>query len=376
MQFYKYIKSVSLLVCIILASIALTACGTSDDEDEKTSEEEQVFIDYGDAESFENALNEGEDLEGKIVQFTVFELHPQSAKGYNIWAGEHLNFISSRNPKVKEGETITVRANTIESEMGSWFIYYDKVENAEINKKTIFMDDDSESESKNESKVDSVKEEKTNTEETKDSDVIEDDSINTESEINDEEENVNEGANDTYESNKLYDIVDSAIINSGYGYTHIIYKVTAKKTTSAEMSMIVYNEEGDVVGKSSDQINLIKGNNNFFLLSVSGDITDCTFDIKYSEKSSYRQSDIVSVEMEKYNVSGYDIYITFKQVAEDIDTFSRFKILYYKDGKIVDSNSGYFSVYAENLDGVDSTDVAQLFVTNKDFDEIEYIFEP
>ena len=90
--------------------------------------ETRPIIDYGDAESFEAALNAGENLEGKIVSFEAKELKPQSAMGYNIWAGEHLNFISSRNPDIKIGDYVTVKVTSIESMLGSWFIKYEKID--------------------------------------------------------------------------------------------------------------------------------------------------------------------------------------------------------------------------------------------------------
>jgi len=102
-----------------------------------TKASKEIILDYGDAEAFEAALVNGENLEGKTVQFVADELHPQSIKGYNIWAGEHLNFISKRNPGIKAGDTVCVIANTIESETGSWFIYYDKIDNAVIGATTI-----------------------------------------------------------------------------------------------------------------------------------------------------------------------------------------------------------------------------------------------
>lgn len=108
--------------------ITLCSCGTVG----------SVSIDYGDAESFEAALNEGENLEGKVVQFTVLELHPDSAFGYNLWSGEHLNFVSSRNPDIKAGETVVVKATEITSSMGSWIIKYEKVNNARVTDATVF----------------------------------------------------------------------------------------------------------------------------------------------------------------------------------------------------------------------------------------------
>ena len=116
------------MVMILALALALYSCGGASSK---------VSIDYGDAESFEAALNAGENLEGKVVQFTALELHPDSAAGYNVWAGEHLNFISSRNPDIKAGETVVVRATEITSSLGSWFIKYEKISNAEVTDATI-----------------------------------------------------------------------------------------------------------------------------------------------------------------------------------------------------------------------------------------------
>ena len=123
------------VLMLVLMIIGLYGCGIS-----------TTPIDYGDAESFEAALNAGENLEGKVVRFTATELHPDSASGYNVWAGEHLNFISSRNPDIKAGDTVVVRTHTIESIMGSWLITYEKVPNAEMTDATITSGSDVSSE--------------------------------------------------------------------------------------------------------------------------------------------------------------------------------------------------------------------------------------
>ena len=56
--------------------------------------------------------------------------------------------------------------------------------------------------------------------------------------------------------------------------------------------------------------------------------------------------------------------------------FSKFKILYIKDGQVVGDGDGYYSTYAENLNGQDSTDVAKLLLDVDEYDHIEYFFEP
>ncbi len=68
-------------------------------------------------------------------------MKPDSAFGYNIWAGEHLNFVSSKNPDVKEGDIVVVKTTTIESNLGSWIIKYERVDNAVIDDSTISFSD-------------------------------------------------------------------------------------------------------------------------------------------------------------------------------------------------------------------------------------------
>ncbi len=121
-------KTIICVMLVLLISIGLIGCGAT---------ASKVSIDYGNAESSEAALNAGENLEGKIVQFTATEFKPDSAFGYDIWAGEHLNFVSSSHPDVKVGDTVVVKAKKIESVIGSWIITYEKVDNAEITESTI-----------------------------------------------------------------------------------------------------------------------------------------------------------------------------------------------------------------------------------------------
>ena len=114
-------KTIAILIMITMV-MGMIGCGGAS----------KVSIDYADAESFEAALNAGENLEGKVVQFVAGEIHPDSALGFNVWAGEHLNFVSSRNPDIKEGDTVIVKTTTIENIMGSWIINYEKVANTEV----------------------------------------------------------------------------------------------------------------------------------------------------------------------------------------------------------------------------------------------------
>jgi hypothetical protein len=106
--------SLSLILCVLLCFL-LTACSG------------EAKVDFASAEDFETALNAGDDLTGKTVAFTVNELVPDSAFGYNLQAGEHLNFCSSENPGVKKGDSIIVKVTKVASMLGSYVISYEKV---------------------------------------------------------------------------------------------------------------------------------------------------------------------------------------------------------------------------------------------------------
>ncbi len=125
----RHLEKIFYFIIMVMMILSLTACS-----------ENREIIHYADAESFEAALNKGEKLEGKIVRFVAGELKPDSAFGYNIWAGEHLNFVSSRDPGIKEGDTVAVKATAIEYVSGSWIIRYEKVDHAVLDDSTISLD--------------------------------------------------------------------------------------------------------------------------------------------------------------------------------------------------------------------------------------------
>ncbi|MBR5524103.1 MAG: zinc ribbon domain-containing protein [Clostridia bacterium] len=82
--------------------------------------------DYSNAESFENALNNGNQVANCIVRFEVKGYKSDSAFGYNCWAGEHLNFISEEALSVHSGSVVIGRITEEPARfLGSWIVFYE-----------------------------------------------------------------------------------------------------------------------------------------------------------------------------------------------------------------------------------------------------------
>ncbi|MBR3001846.1 MAG: hypothetical protein IKF39_12680 [Oscillospiraceae bacterium] len=118
-------RIIALIALLCLGTVILTSCGG------------KTVVDYGNATAFEAALNRGEDLKGKTVMITVDKFVPNSALGYNIQTGEHLNFVSTDNPGVQTGESIAVKVKEVQSALGSWIISYEILDNAVVGDSSI-----------------------------------------------------------------------------------------------------------------------------------------------------------------------------------------------------------------------------------------------
>lgn len=181
----------------------------------------------------------------------------------------------------------------------------------------------------------------------------------------------------TYENNEYYTIIDQATLSNSIGDTIIVHKIQAKKDISVSATVLAYDSSGNVIGKSTDDITLTAGKNNYFRFSFDADISNATLEYQATpKKDSFMVGARDAVEMVQYNHNEDHLYITFRQLTDEIGAFAEFKILLYQGDTITGVENGYFSTYAKNLNGKDSTDVASIWVYGKDFDRIEYIFEP
>ena len=93
---------------------------------EKTTSDDS--LDYDNEVDFEKDLKNKVDVVGKTVKFVAKEIKPQSIYGYNVWAGEHLNFVSSDNMNIEVGEEVIVKVTSTKCVMSnSWIIRYELI---------------------------------------------------------------------------------------------------------------------------------------------------------------------------------------------------------------------------------------------------------
>ena len=81
---------------------------------------------------FEKRLNAGEKLDGALVTFEIVKVCPNLNVvfgGYNLWGGDHLNFISKEPMNVTEGQSFTVKVlYTSKILDASWAVYYEPLD--------------------------------------------------------------------------------------------------------------------------------------------------------------------------------------------------------------------------------------------------------
>ncbi|WP_028504325.1 hypothetical protein [Ruminococcus albus] len=116
---------------------------------------------------------------------------------------------------------------------------------------------------------------------------------------------------------------------------------------------------------------------NYFEYHFSGDISGTKLRANATAKSDGLFTGARNaVELVQCDIAGEEVFLTFKQTADELGGFAKFKLLLYKDDQIVGTRDGHFDVYAKNLNGKGATDVADITVYETDFNRVEVIIEP
>lgn len=91
---------------VLLLAFAISGCGTYTKKDSDETETTEIQIDFVDAESFEAALNDSQDVVNKTVRFCVSEYKSNKKERSSYYAGEKLRFISEVKIDVDPGDYI------------------------------------------------------------------------------------------------------------------------------------------------------------------------------------------------------------------------------------------------------------------------------
>ena len=120
-KLFLWTSMITLILCFF------AACSEQENAATEHRDSAEYTLKYTDAASFEAALNSGEKVKGMIVQFIANDYKPDSALGFNCWAGEHLNFISENNLNISAGDTIIGKVTKEPSKVlfYSWKIPYE-----------------------------------------------------------------------------------------------------------------------------------------------------------------------------------------------------------------------------------------------------------
>lgn len=175
-----------------------------------------------------------------------------------------------------------------------------------------------------------------------------------------------------------FDIIDTQTYNR-YGRTAFVRRLRAKENACICFSAVAKDKNGGVIGKAEDTITLTAGKDNYFQLVFDQALPEgYQLDIKASQASDWAAGPRDAVELVASNQTDRNLYLTFRQTADTLGAFSRFKLLFFSGGKIIFSTAGSFTVYANNLNGKGSEDVAEIGVSKQifDYDRFEYFFEP
>ncbi len=172
-----------------------------------------------------------------------------------------------------------------------------------------------------------------------------------------------------------FDIIETADIGSGD--TVLVEKVYAKTDAKITRSITMKDEDGHIKGPYTDTIDLVKGENNFFIFYLE----DLDYEKEYTQeittKAEYEslRGEKDCVELLQYKQADYDLYLKFKQKADKLNRYAKFKLLFYKNGKIVHAEVGSFA-YSDKLKNKGDEDIISIPVSDFDYDKIEYICEP
>jgi len=175
-----------------------------------------------------------------------------------------------------------------------------------------------------------------------------------------------------------FDIIDTQTYTQ-YGRTVFVRKLKGKENACICFSGVAKDKDGNVIGKAEDTVALTAGKENYFIFGFDQELPEgYHLDIFANQSSDWAAGPRDAVELVASNQTDRGLYLTFRQTADTLGVFSRYKLLFYKGSSIIYAADGTFTVYAKNLESKGDEDVAEVRISKQiyDYDRFEYFFEP
>lgn len=360
------------LLCTVSCICLLWGCGSAMKQEEKESknkiekeEGDDLEVDYEDEIIFEEALNDGKDVRGKILTFTVNNFVPDSVLGPNIWAGKHLNFFSNDVPDVEKGDGLQVKIDAAYNNNGHWYIFYELIDVLEKNDDYARINDESDVGKKSDNDE--------NTNKQKD----ENDSKSTGTTILDNRDK-NSDDKSTTVSKPKYDETDFEIkeyLYENYG-RHLYFIVVTNNSDDSvkvEGNATAKDADGNILAVDSMRIYVVGPGETtigYFSFSNAENMSSVEYELTYGEPTYTAVLNDVSSEI---IINNKNVIVSATNNGDkSIDYLEAYALFFDADGNVVYNNYTYISDSDGELKA--GSTLSKQIDCYKDFDNVEVYF--
>lgn len=152
--------------------------------------------------------------------------------------------------------------------------------------------------------------------------------------------------------------------------------VFGKHTAEIEVTAIAEDLDGNVIGKEVDTVYVLKGEYNAFIFHFDSEHpSNVTYSFTGMLASPVREMPGKAVEEVASNRVEDKLYITVRQIQDEMPAFAGYRLLFFKNGKAVHDTEGYY--YTEtNLMYKDDEDVLKIDLPHDfEYDNYELYYE-
>lgn len=183
-----------------------------------------------------------------------------------------------------------------------------------------------------------------------------------------------------FADNEYFKVIETSQCSEYGDCIHNVVKVTGKQMVTVHVLCYILDENGVELSCYPDTLFLSEGENNILDFVFYG------FDIDQKYQFAYEIEDVQlpdentsarnGVKMNDWHIeNNLFLYVTMERIG-DYGEDAIFKVVSYRSGKVVDVKSGFFCVYAKELETIGSTQTSLITDVEGGIDHVEFYFEP